>query len=153
MFRNNPFRKENKMDTFDKSNINLIRDAIQTALDNVAKDLRDGNANISLDLKLGGISYSDTNFKATLSCAVIDDNGVVQNKERAAYIELSELYDLDPAWIDQTFMDYEGRTMKITGLNTRARKQPILLEDKEGNTYKGPVAMVRDHMTNRSMSV
>tara|TARA_R110002020_G_scaffold120323_2_gene274267 strand:- start:970 stop:1143 length:174 start_codon:yes stop_codon:yes gene_type:complete len=44
MVTNNPFRKENKMDTFDKSNINLIRDAIQTALDNVAEDLRDGAA-------------------------------------------------------------------------------------------------------------
>lgn len=153
MVTNNPFRKENKMDTFDKSNINLIRDAIQTALDNVAEDLRDGNANISLDLKLGGISYSDTNFKATLSCAVVDDNGVVQNKERAAYIAAASIHGLDPAWIDQTFMDYEGRTMKITGWNTRARKCPVLLEDKKGNTYKGPVAMVRDHMTNRSMSV
>lgn len=106
-----------------------------------------------LDLKLGNISYSDTNFKATLNCAVVDESGVVQNKERAAYIELSELYDLDPAWIDQTFMDYEGRTMKITGLNTRARKQPILLEDENGNTYRGPASMVRDHMTHRSISI
>ena len=140
------------MDTFNKSNINLIRDAIQTALDNVAEDLRDGNANISLDLKLGGLSYSDTNFKATLSCAVVDDNGVVQNKERAAYIAAASIHGLDPAWIDQ-FMDYEGKVLKITGWNTRARKMPILLEDKEGNTYKGPVAMVRDHMTNGSISV
>ena len=141
------------MDTLNKSNINLIRDAIQTALDNVAGDLRDGNANISLDLKLGGISYSDTNFKATLSCSVVDENGVVQNKERAAYIQFSSMYDLDPAWIDQTFMDYEGRTMKITGLNTRARKQPILLEDENGKSYKGHAATVLAHMTNRSISV
>ena len=153
MFRNNPFRKENKMDTLNKSNINLIRDAIQRALDYVAEDLRDCGPHISLDLKLGNISYSDTNFKATLNCAVVDENGVVQNKERAAYIELSELYDLDPAWIDQTFMDYEGRTMKITGLNTRARKKPILLEDENGNTYRGHASMVRDHMTHRSISV
>lgn len=141
------------MDTLNKSNINLIRDAIQRALDYVAEDLRDCGPHISLDLKLGNISYSDTNFKATLNCAVVDENGVVQNKERAAYIELSELYDLDPAWIDQTFMDYEGRTMKITGLNTRARKQPILLEDENGNTYRGHASMVRDHMTHRSISV
>ena len=153
MFRNNPFRKENKMDTFDKSNINLIRDAIQTALDNVAEDLRDCGPHISLDLKLGNISYSDTNFKATLNCAVVDENGVVQNKERAAYIASASIHGLDPAWIDQTFMDYKGKVLKITGWNTRARKCPVLLEDKEGNTYKGPASMVRDHMTHRSISV
>ena len=153
MVTNNPFRKENKMDTFDKSNINLIRDAIQRALDYVAEDLRDGNANISLDLKLGGISYSDTNFTAKIECSLINGDGVVQNKERAAWLRRASSYGLDPEWIDQTFKAYDGKVLKITGLNTRARKSPVLLEDAEGNTYKGPVAMVRDHMTHRSISI
>ena len=136
------------MEKFDKANLKKIRTALESAFDGMVDDL-----GMPIKLKLGGISYSDTNFKATLSCAVIDDNGVVQNKERAAYIASASIHGLDPAWIDQTFMDYEGRTMKITGLNTRARKQPILLEDENGNTYRGHASMVRDHMTHRSISV
>lgn len=30
-----------------------------------------------------------------------------------------------------------GKTLRVTGFNTRAPKYPIILEDSEGKSYKG----------------
>tara|TARA_R100000664_G_scaffold29927_1_gene42128 strand:+ start:3029 stop:3424 length:396 start_codon:yes stop_codon:yes gene_type:complete len=130
------------MQKFDKANLKKIRIALEGALDGMVDDL-----GMPIKLKLGGISYSEANFTVKLECSLINGDGVVQNKERMAWLRLASSYDLDPEWIDQTFKTHDGKVLKITGLNTRARKAPVLLEDVEGNMYKGPCEMIRDHMT------
>jgi hypothetical protein len=132
------------MEKFDKANLGKIRPALEGALDGMVDDL-----GMPIKLKLGQISYSDTNFTVKLECSLINGDGVAQSKERAAYIESASMYDLDAAWIDQTFKTHDGKVLKIKGLNTRAPKNPVLLEDEKGRTYKGPVDIVRKHMTHK----
>ena len=137
------------MEKFDKANLKKIRTALESAFDGMVDDL-----GMPIKLKLGGISYSDTNFTAKIECSLINGDGVVQNKERAAWLRQASSYDLDPEWIDQTFMAYDGRVLKITGLNTRAYKSPVTLECAEnGKLYKASCEMIRDHMRDRSISI
>ena len=135
------------MDKFDKSNLKKIRTALDDAFDGVVDDL-----GMPINLKLGDIRFSDTTFTAKIECSLLGEGGVVQDKERLAYTRLTELTGLRPEWLDQTFKSYDGKVMKITGFNTRARKNPVRLEGVDGKQYKASTEMVISYMQDRALS-
>lgn len=137
------------MEKFNKTNLRKIRTALESALDGMVD-----NWGMPIKVTLGRISYSEENFTAKIECSLINSDGVVQNKERTAWLSSASSYGLNPEWIDQTFMAYDGKVMKIMGLNTRAYKAPVVLECTEnGKSYKGSCGMIRDHMRDRSISI
>jgi len=54
-------------------------------------------------------------------------------------------YGLEPEWLHQSF-DLNGNRLKITGLNPRARKYPVMVEDSAGKSYKVPANTVKARM-------
>ena len=87
--------------------------------------------------------FSPTSLKVTLTLSVKDEAGVAQEPTRTAFSALASLYNLRPEWLDQTF-DYRGRRFKVLGLNSRARKMPVIAKDVvSGRSYKFHPATVR----------
>ena len=58
-------------------------------------------------------------------------------------------YDLKPEWLDQSFTGSDGERHRITGLNTRAPKRPIMTESR-GSGYKWPADAVARYMSRQA---
>ena len=86
-------------------------------------------------IKMGNISYGDFNFTSKIEVEVANDDGIIDTKEARDYKTHCFLFDLNPEWLNQNF-SHQGKEWKVIGLNTRARKQPVIVESDDGNTYK-----------------
>ena len=78
---------------------------------------------------------------------VVNDQEKVNEKERKDFENWAEFYGLNPAGFGQT-MTIGEITAKVVGYNTRAKKFPLMLEDKDGKTYKGSMSTYSKHFPN-----
>ena len=125
--------------SFKKSNIDDIRSAINTSLNDVAD-------HFGIALEIGNISFRGNRFTAKLKANIVSEDGVVQTREREDFtIYAQTLYDLDPDWLDGSFT-HRGLTHKITGLKTKASKNQIMLECSDGTKRVAPATFVKGRM-------
>lgn len=69
-------------------------------------------------------------------------DGVTMTPEANAFKQLADAYGMDPDWLGAEF-DWRGERYRVTGLNTRARKMPIVAERvRDGAGYKFPEATI-----------
>jgi len=123
---------------FDRTTIHLMRPKLEAAFAALA-------AEYGIAIKLGNARFDSTNVTFKLELATKSADGAVVSKERAAYTQLADLYDLKPEWLDKTFQ-YGGTTYKIAGLSTKARKAPVLASNPSGKLYKFNERFVRSLM-------
>jgi len=62
--------------------------------------------------------------------------------EARTFQQRAMVYGLEPDWLHQSF-DLNGTRVKITGLNTRARKYPVQVRAEDGKRYKVPANTVK----------
>tara|TARA_R110000824_G_scaffold88445_1_gene217408 strand:+ start:127 stop:678 length:552 start_codon:yes stop_codon:yes gene_type:complete len=116
----------------DRNLMKAIREPIETALAQVA-------TKFEIEIKLGRGTYSEgDNGKFNLELNAIDETGVVQTKEAAAYKTLSgvkwgDLEAFDPDWLFKEFK-YARETFKLVGFKTRARKNNMLIHRVKTDT-------------------
>lgn len=128
------------MDTFNKTTLREVRSRLDEALLNIIDEL-------GIDLKVGTMTYSPdgATFTTKIEGAVFGSDGKVQDKYRTAFINEAHVYNLDPHWLDKTFVS-GGREYTIVGLNARANKFPVHVT-AHGKNYKVGADMVRARMT------
>lgn len=105
----------------------------RSAIDPVLKNM---GARAGMDIKLGNISYDSDGFTAKITAKVLGENG-----ESAEYVQWQKnavAYGLRQEWFGCQF-SMEGKTYKIKGINTSARKNVVLIEDTQGRTYSTSV--------------
>lgn len=72
--------------------------------------------------------------------ARINADGVAQTRERIDFRKYAAQYGLEANMLDQEF-DFSGDTFRISGLNTRASKRPIIVESlRSQKSYSFPAA-------------
>jgi hypothetical protein len=68
-----------------------------------------------------------------------------EDEEKDCYLTKCDKYGLELGWFGNKFITYNGREYRIFGLNTRARKYPVLgKEISTGKRYKFEVSVVKD---------
>ena len=104
-----------------------LTDAAIAALEKVAADL-------GLTVEAKGGTYDAGHFTTKFRFCCVGDDGVAITPERENFSKYAEMYDLSPDDLGRTFRSH-GKVFTIAGLNTRARKRPILCDADDGKTY------------------
>jgi len=114
--------------SFNRGNLNQLRDAIDKALQEVTKNLG------LQSIKSGNIKFTDQSCNVQLVCTV---QGGLTIREQASSDSLATSILKQLGWeIGQKFQGPDGKTFVITGYNTRAKAAPILFQDERGRGYK-----------------
>ena len=109
----------------------------------IAKEMQEAMAAIEkkYDVKIGqkgNISYDDSQFKIKYEVK-IDDNEIQTEKARINFERASAFHDFNQVGFGQTYKSGD-KILKVIGFNSRASKNPIELEDQNGNKYKTTIA-------------
>ena len=116
-----------KLTTIDRTNLRMIKDDINRAVQAVAEKY-------GVSIEMGSASFSATSATAKVIIAVVADNGTVRSPESVAYENYKELYGLKKN-LGETFIQ-NGEAYTIKGLATRSSKYPIIAENRQGKSYK-----------------
>ena len=121
------------MERFTKGDLRFttIRVAINTAL----REVEEAHG---IKLKLGNrISFDDTTFSTKLEASLVNEKGIVEDRERTDFTKYATMYDLNPEWLDKEIVLGDD-TFTVTGLNTKASKNVVRIEKANGKTYGCP---------------
>ena len=117
------------MTIIDKPFLKKIRPEIEAALAEVGK-------RFGVELTLGNASYADTYATFKLNVATIGDNGELNTKKAEEFKRYAPAYGLKSDDFGREFRS-NGDRFKITGLNTRAHRHPVIAESlSNGKEYK-----------------
>jgi len=95
--------------------------------------------------KLGTIRFRENSADIKVSVSLVGDSGIVQTREREAFIKSASQYGLKSAWLDQEFCS-SGSYFRITGLSTRRLKYPVDVERRDGKPFKFSAILVAQLM-------
>ena len=116
-----------------------ITEDCRAALEEVAR-----KHGMLLEQKRCSYHYHDMPVPFQLTYPVVTEDGEQLGKAAIRFRQLAITYGMKPEWLGATFLS-RGKTYKITGLNTRARKYPICADCIEnGRSYKFPVRTITD---------
>jgi len=124
-----------KIKQFDKLNCGAVSSDIEKALKSVA-------IKYGINIRTGNGKFTKDTFDLKLNIARVV-SGKVISKEVNDFKKLASIYGLKASDLGRTFST-AGREFRITGLNTKAHKYPIMAECiKSGGSYKFPVKNVK----------
>ena len=116
------------MEKITKPFLKVVRKDIEEALKSVEE-----KHGITFDLK--NITFQDTSFDLKIEANIVGaDTRFVKD-----YKEFHKMYELPELGTDITL---QGRHFKITGFNSKARKNCVLIEDGNGGRYSCSIKAV-----------
>ena len=118
------------MERFTKGNLKVIRVAINTAL----REVEEAHG---IKLNMGNISFDETTFRTKLEASIVNEKGIVEDRQRTDFTKYATMYDLNPEWLDKEIVLGDD-TFTVTGLNTKASKNVVRLEKGNGKIYHCP---------------
>jgi len=86
-------------------------------------------------------SFSHTELPVAFKLVAKGEDGAL-TREAETFRQCAELVGLEPSMLGARFKS-NGRIFRITGLNLRAQRFPVLAEDLSGKTFKFPAETVR----------
>ena len=116
--------------TFTKSGLKTIRASLNKAF----REVEEAHG---IKLNIGNISYEDTTFRTTLKASIVNERGIVEDRERTDFTKYATMFDLNPEWLDKEIV-LNGRTFTITGLNRKASKNNIRIQAENGDVHICP---------------
>ena len=120
------------METMNRNNIKMVRAELEKAINEVAK--KHGMVG-----SLGTITFTVDSFRCKLemvnSDSIPKDGKAKDKKFRDAYNQYAKWNGDNWLPIDSE-ITVMGKTLKIVGYNTRAKKFPIVVVDNDGKRYK-----------------
>ena len=116
--------------TFTKAGLKTIR----ASLDKAFREVEEAHG---IKLNIGNISYEDTTFRTTLKASIVNERGIVEDRERTDFTKYATMFDLNPERLDKEIV-LNGRTFTITGLNTKASKNNIRIQAENGDVHICP---------------
>ena len=118
------------MERFTKGNLKVIRVAIDTAL----REVEEAHG---IKLNMGNISFDETTFRTKLEASIVNEKGIVEDRQRTDFTKYATMYDLNPEWLDKEIVLGDD-TFTVTGLNTKASKNVVRIEKDNGQIYGCP---------------
>ena len=116
--------------TFTKSGLKTIRASLNKAF----REVEEAHG---IKLNIGNISYENTTFRTTLKASIVNERGIVEDRERTDFTKYATMFDLNPEWLDKEIV-LNGRTFTITGLNRKASKNNIRIQAENGDVHICP---------------
>ncbi len=133
-----------KINEFDRTNLRLLRDDVESALNAVGKKY-------GIDLRLGTGRFSSENVTFRLEGSVIRAEGVV-TREAAEFRQYADLLGLEASDLGKTFQ-HRGQPYEIVGAKLSSSKYPIFARNVlNRKVYKFRVADVREALGQRALS-
>lgn len=86
-------------------------------------------------------SYTEHEMPVAFRLVEVGEDGNALTREAGAFEQLKKFYGLEGVSVGDTFKN-RGRIFRVTGLNSRAPKYPVLAEDLQGKKYKFPAEVV-----------
>jgi hypothetical protein len=118
-----------------------VADEVNKALVDVGKKL-----GISI-AKTGGGSWRGSSFNFKVECALLGENGEVNNQKANDFKMLAKSYGLEPTDLGKEFTTWDNKTFRIEGLNTRRPKFPVsairVVNGVDGKGFKFPADQVK----------
>ena len=96
-----------------------------------------------LKATVGNAKYTSGSVTFQVTLAVVTEDGTVRSPEAEAYKAFASMYGLPEDGLGKTYADYTGRRFRVTGLNTRRGKYPVLVEDLQGKRFKQTAEAVK----------
>mgnify|MGYP003125848632 CR=1 FL=1 len=118
------------MERFTNGNLKVLRVAINTAL----REVEEAHG---IKLELGNISFDATMFRTKLEASIVNEKGIVEDRQRRDFTQYATMYDLNPEWLDKEIVLGDD-TFTVTGLNTKASKNVVRIEKANGKIYGCP---------------
>jgi len=125
----------NKINSFGKVECKLMREEITQALETITEKY-------GIGFKLGAIRYETNNFGVRLNAFI--KNGYGETLEAIEFKNNCHFYGFVPSDLYRVFLGANAEKFKITGLNRKARKYPIICEKiSTGKSYKNSAENVK----------
>jgi len=117
---------------FDRANIRALNEAVIKAIQPVAEEF-------GIQIKAGGGTFTPTDYKMRLICAVQNTDGTYETPERADFKLFASLYGLTADDVDMEFI-WNREKYKLVGIKSRSTKFPLIGQRiKDGKRFKfGP---------------
>lgn len=120
---------------FDKTSIKALAAQIVEELVELGKEE-------GLSIERGNASFDATSCELKLKIAIVDEDGIVQSRERNEFKMLCKMYNLVPDDLGRKFI-FRGTTYRVTGLKGNSRKNPIMVDRMtDGRGFALPQAVV-----------
>ena len=116
---------------FDKPTLRHIRKKLQVHLDQLQKEL-------GIELELGNITFEANSFTGKLK-------GTIEGHDQQAedYKQYARFFDLKLEWLGQPVRWTGGKVFTIKGLNTKARKNKVVIQANGKNYSTTPRSLIR----------
>lgn len=112
-----------------RNKVRLLREALFTALIPFGLEQK-------ISVSLGNASFSSSSVEFKVNLNEIASDGLVLSREAVAFKEQAPRYGLMSSDLGRIFHS-RGKSFRITGLNTRAKRYPINAEDiSTGKRFK-----------------
>lgn len=107
---------------FNKQNMNHVRAEINRKLEELEQ--------LGLNIKLGNISYTDTNFTAKIECSLVGGPSKFETEFKRSFE-----FRNHPNAIGKT-VEINGKKFIFCGFIPRARKNHAAIEDMNGKSFR-----------------
>lgn len=124
-----------KITNFDRTNLRMLRQAIDAALEDVGKDY-------GISIEAGNATFGENIATFKVECATIAKNGKVVSKAAEDFNRYAQMFGLEPSDLGREFT-HRGRRYTITGLKPRSHTYPIVATRDDGKSFKFPVSAVK----------
>jgi len=128
-----------KITEFTRANVRELMAEVKKALEPVAE-----RYGLTLDRKGRSFYRDKVPVMFELLVTKEDENGVALDGKAQEFKRHASLMGMKASDLGREFT-YAGKVYRITGMNRRAKKYPILAEDvRQGKSYKFPADFVRE---------
>lgn len=125
-----------KIDRFTRANLKTLDEAIVEAVQPVAEKF-------GIQIKRGSGTFTPTDYKVKLICAVQNLDGTYETPERTDFKQLAPIYGLTADDIDMTFKWNEEK-YNLIGIRARSRKFPFIGKRiRDGKRFKFGVDAIK----------
>lgn len=114
----------------DKDFCRRLRDELDSALSGLGEKL-------GVKFRAGNMTYTDANVTVKLEACLINASGEIETREAQAWKQFAKYYGVPEDALGKTYV-LRGEVFKVTGLATKSRKYPVLVERADGARMKYP---------------
>ncbi len=125
---------DSKLKSLDRSNIKVIRDAMQKALDRVEEMY-------GVKVSVGNIRFDNLSFTAKINAHITDPENA-KSFEENQFSQYAFMFGFKPEDFNKEVTFGYGKRGTLVGFKPTSRKYPVLVRTKDGKTYRCPTSAV-----------
>lgn len=122
---------------FDNNSLNKLRE-------DMAKLLQSYGVQNDINFQIGKISYAQDYANITIKAYVADNANNIDGK-KSEFERNARVIGASPDWFGKRAC-LNGKWYTVSGINTRARKYPVVLSCEDGTSVKSTIESIRRNL-------